>query len=135
VRGPDQILAETKTIAVVGLSDKPDRTSHRIASYLQQEGYRVVPVNPAIDEAIGEKSHPDLTSVTEPVDMVLVFRRSEEVLPIAKQAVTMQAAALWLQDGIVNEDAAELASANGMDVVMDDCAYRWHRRLRSEGKL
>ena len=135
MRGPEQILAETRTIAVVGLSDRPDRTSNRIAKYLQEQGYRIVPVNPTIDEVLGEKSYPDLASVPEPVDMVQVFRRSEEVMPIAEQAVAMETAALWMQDGIVNEEAAELARANGLDVVMDDCVYRWHRRLKREGKL
>ncbi len=135
MRGPEQILKETKTIAVVGISDKSDRASHRIARYLQHEGYRIVPVNPTIDQVLGEKSYPDLASVPEPVDMVQVFRRSEEVLPIAQQAVAMETAVLWMQDGVVNEEAAELARANGLDVVMDDCVYRWHRRLKSEGKL
>jgi predicted CoA-binding protein len=135
MRGPEQILKETRTIAVVGLSDNPDRTSYRVAKYLQGQGYHIVPVNPTIDEVLGEKSYPDLASVPEPVDLVHVFRRSEEVMPVAEQAVAMEAAALWMQDGIVNEEAAELARINGLNVVMDDCVYRWHRRLKSEGKL
>ena len=135
MRSPEQILKESKTIAVVGLSDKPARDSHRVARYLQQQGYRIIPVNPMLAQVLGEKCYPDLASIPEPVDMVDVFRRSEEVLPVAEQAVAIKAKAIWLQDGVINQQAADLAQSGGLDVVMDDCALRQHQRLKREGTL
>ena len=135
MRTPEQILRESRTIAVVGLSNNPQRDSHRVARYLQEQGYRIIPVNPTIADALGERSYPDLRAIPEPVDLVDVFRRSEEVLPVAKQAVAIGARALWLQDGVINEQAAALARDAGLDVVMDDCSLRQHQRLRREGKL
>ena len=135
MRTIQQILRESKTVAVVGLSPRSDRDSHAVARYLQAQGYRVIPVNPAVAEVLGRKSYPDLVSIGEPVDLVDVFRRPETVVPIAQQAVSIGAKALWLQLGIVNEEAAEIARLGGLDVVMDRCTHAEHRRLVREGKL
>lgn len=131
----ERLLKECKSIAVVGLSPKPHRDSHEVARYLQEKGYRVIPVNPAIVEALGEKSYPDLLSVHEKIDLVDVFRRSDRVLPVVEEAVRMGARAVWMQDGIVNEEAAAVARAAGLEVVMDDCTMRVHKRLASEGRI
>lgn len=131
MRGPEQILKESKTIAVVGLSDKPERDSHRVARYLQQAGYRIIPVNPALKHVLDETCYPDLASIPEPVDIVDVFRRSEEALAVAEQAVSIKAKALWLQDGVINEQASAVAKRAGLDVVMDDCTLRVHRRMQA----
>ncbi|CAM3652095.1 CoA-binding protein [Marinicrinis lubricantis] len=115
------ILENTKTIAVVGLSENPERTSHMVARALQEKGYRIIPVNPNAAEILGEKCYPQLTDVPEPVDVVDVFRRSEHVWPVAEQAVEIGAKVLWLQSGIINEEAAQLALDHGLMVVMDRC--------------
>ena len=125
-----QILQETRTIAVVGLSPRPERDSHDVAQYLQRQGYRIIPVNPNIDAVLGERAYPDLLSIPEPIDMVDVFRRSEEVEPIAEQAVAIGAKVLWLQLDVINEAAAAIATAGGLDVVMDRCTLREHQRLQ-----
>ena len=116
----DEQLSNSRTIAVVGLSPNPERPSHYVAKYLQQQGYRIIPVNPAIDEALGEKAYPDLASVPVPVDMVDVFRRSDLVAPVVDEAIEMGARYIWMQDGVVNEEAAEKARAAGISVVMDN---------------
>ena len=113
-------LSNSKTIAVVGLSPNPERPSHYVAKYLQEQGYRIIPVNPLIDEALGEKSYPDLRSVPDPVDMVDVFRRSELVGPVVDEAIEIGARYVWMQDGLVDEDAAARARAAGISVVMDN---------------
>ncbi len=129
------ILKESKTIAVVGLSPKPGRDSHEVAKYLQQQGYRIIPVNPAAERILGERSYPDLKSVPEPVDLVDVFRRPEETPPIARDAVAIGAKALWLQIGIVSDEAAGIARRGGLDVVMDRCSMVEHRRLKAQGEV
>lgn len=116
-----QMLEDTKTIAVVGLSDNPERTSHMVTAEMQKLGYRIIPVNPNVEEVLGEKSYPSLTAIEEPVDMVNVFRRSEFIVPIAEEAVQIKAKYLWLQQGIINEEAAEIAAQHGIKVVMDRC--------------
>ena len=116
----DQILTNSRTIAVVGLSPEPERPSHYVARYLQQQGYRIIPVNPNIAEALGEKSYPDVKSVPVPIDMVEIFRRPEHVVPIVEQAIEVGAKYIWMQDGVVNEEAAALAGAAGLSVVMDN---------------
>lgn len=116
-----ELLKEAGAIAVVGLSDKPDRVSHMVASAMRDRGYRIIPVNPNADEILGEKCYPSLTDVPEPIDIVNVFRRSEEVLPIAEEAVRVGAKTFWLQQGIVNEQAAELCKHAGLKVIMDRC--------------
>ena len=115
------ILQENVTVAVVGLSPKPNRPSHQVASYLQQKGYRVIPVNPGQNEILGEKCYPDLNAVPESVDIVNIFRRSEHVLPIVHDAVASKVKVVWMQEGIINEEAANLAEQNGLIVIMDRC--------------
>ncbi|MEM6284253.1 MAG: CoA-binding protein [Chloroflexota bacterium] len=124
------ILNRTKTIAMVGLSPKSERPSHFVATYLQYEGYRVIPVNPRADEILGEKAYPDLLSIPDDiaVDMVDVFRRPEEVPEIARQAVEIGAKSLWLQLKVVSPEGAQIAEDGGMDVVMDRCVKIEHGR-------
>ena len=122
-------LRESKTIAVVGMSPRPDRPSHYVAKYLMEQGYKVIPVNPAVEEVLGLKSYPDIVSVPEQVDMVDIFRRSSQVPPVVEDAIAAGARFIWMQDGIVNEDAAAKARAAGMSVVMDNCTLREHNRL------
>ena len=131
----ERLLRDSKTIAVVGLSPKEHRDSYQVASYLQAQGYQIIPVNPAAREILGETSYPDLASVPGPVDLVDVFRRSELVPPVVEQAVQIGAKAVWLQDGIVNEAAAARGRSAGLEVVMDDCTMRSHRRLKRAGRL
>ena len=126
-----QILATSKTIAVVGLSNKPERPSHEVASYLQDEGYRIIPVNPHITEVLGEKAYPSLRDVPKPVDIVDIFRRPESVPPIVEDAIAVGAKVVWMQSGIVNEEAAARAEAAGLTVIMDACMRSAHRTLRA----
>jgi len=130
-----RILKQTKTIAVVGLSDKPDRDSYQIASYLQQQGYRIIPVNPRVNEVLGEKAYPSLRDVPDPVDVVDIFRRSEDVPPIVEDAIAIGAKVVWMQAGIVNEEAAARAEAAGLAVIMDACMRSAHRTLRASGRI
>ncbi|MEF3303928.1 CoA-binding protein [Paenibacillus sp. GYB003] len=118
-----ELLRETKTIAVVGLSDKPDRTSYMVSQAMQQKGYRIIPVNPTVQSVLGEKSYPSLEQIDEPVDIVNVFRRSEETVSVAEAATRMKhkPKAFWLQQGIYNEEAAALVRAEGIEAVMDRC--------------
>jgi predicted CoA-binding protein len=116
-----QILQNSKTIAVVGLSDNPQRVSHMVAEAMQRKGFRIIPVNPNTDQVLGEKSYSSLKEIPEAVDIVNVFRRSEQVVPIAEEAAQIGAKVLWLQQGIYNEAAAEIASRAGMTVIMDLC--------------
>jgi predicted CoA-binding protein len=122
----DRILASARTIAVVGLSANPRRPSHGVARYLQRAGYRIIPVNPNLDEVLGERAYPDLREIPQPVDVVDVFRRSEFVGPIVDDAIAIKAGAVWLQDGVIDEAAAARARDAGLDVVMDDCMMRRH---------
>jgi len=116
-----QLLTEATTIAIVGASSNPDKESHGIMQKLQRTGYRVIPVNPRETEVLGERSYPSLIDVPERIDIVDVFRRAEDTPGIADEAVTIGAKALWLQTGIVSEDAAARAKAGGLTVVMDKC--------------
>jgi len=124
-----QLLHNTRTIAVVGLSDKPDRPSHHVAAYLQSAGFRVIPVNPAVLSILGQRCYPTLSDIPEPVDMVDVFRRSDAVPAIAQEAIAIGAKSLWLQEGVIHEQAAEEARAAGLQVVMDKCILKEHERL------
>ena len=124
----DQQLRNSRTIAVVGLSPDSERPSHFVAKYLQENGYRIIPINPLIREVLGERCHADLRSAPGPIDLVDIFRRSEHTLPIVEQAIEVGARYIWMQDGIVNEEAAAMARAAGLSVVMDNCAMREHRR-------
>jgi predicted CoA-binding protein len=125
------LLRRSRTIAVVGLSGNPHRDSHRVALYLQQQGYVIIPVNPSVGEVLGQAALPDLASIGHAVDIVDVFRRPEYVPEIAGSAIRSGARALWLQFDTVDEDAAEAASAAGLDVVIDRCIMVEHRRLTS----
>jgi predicted CoA-binding protein len=116
-----QILEEAANIAVVGLSDKPDRTSYMVAEAMQLRGYRIIPVNPNADQILGEICYPSLSDIPEKVHIVNVFRRSEQVVPIAEEAVKIGAKVFWLQQGIMNHEAAEIASGAGLEVIMDRC--------------
>lgn len=115
------LLQETKVIAVVGLSDKPSRPSYDVSRYMQVHGYKIIPVNPSCTEILGEKCYPDLKSIPIAVDMVNVFRKSEDCLPVAKDAVAIGAKSLWLQLGVINDEAHDFAQAHGLQVVMDKC--------------
>ncbi len=126
----DRILDGTRTVAVVGLSPSPSRPSHGVAAYLQGQGFRVIPVNPNCTEVLGERSYPDLAAVPEPIDLVDIFRRSEFAAPVVEQAVRIGAKYIWMQDGVIDDAAAEVARAAGLAVVMDDCIYRQHRARR-----
>lgn len=122
------ILRESKTIAVVGLSPDPGRPSHDVARYMQAQGYRIVPVNPVIYEALGEKSYLTLRDIPFPVDLVDVFRRSEFVPPIAEDAVKIGAKALWLQLNVISPEGEETAERGGLRVVVDRCLKVEHQR-------
>lgn len=126
----DALLKATRTIAVVGISDKPHRASHEVAHYLLDAGYRIIPVNPVVKEVLGLTCYPDLASVPEPIDMVDVFRRGEEIGPIVDAAIAVGAKSLWLQLGVINEPEAERASVAGLQVVMDRCVKIDHARMR-----
>jgi predicted CoA-binding protein len=124
-----RILASSRTIAVVGLSAESHRPSYFAAKYMQEHGCRIVPVNPRYAEILGERCHASLETIDVPVDIVDVFRRTEEVLPIAVQAIAIGARCLWQQLGIKNAEAARLAEAAGLDAVMDRCVKIEHARL------
>jgi predicted CoA-binding protein len=123
------LLERVKTIAVVGLSPRPDRPSHSVARALQRFGYRIVPVRPALTEVLGEPAYARLTDIPFAVDLVDVFRAPEHVPAIVEEAIAIGAPAIWLQDGVVHEAAAERARAAGLTVVMDRCIYRDHMTL------
>ena len=116
----DEQLNNSKTIAVVGLSGDPDRISFRVTRYMQEQGYRIIPVNPMVEEVLGEKSYPDLKSVPEPIDMVNIFRRSELVPTVVDQAIEVGVRYIWMQDGVIHPEAAAKAEAAGIPVIMDD---------------
>jgi predicted CoA-binding protein len=126
-----ELLARAKTIAVVGLSERPMRPSHGVSAYMQAAGYKIIPVNPRITEALGEKAYPSLLEVplevAGTIDLVDVFRRAEYVDEIVEQAIELKIGAIWLQEGVINERAAEKARNAGMFVVMDRCVLKEHR--------
>ncbi len=127
----ERILAEAKTIAVVGISDRADRPSYAVAKYVRERGYRVFPVNPMITEVLGEKAYGSLSEIPFPVDLVDVFRKSEAVPPIAEEAVRIGARFFWMQEGVANEAAAEVLAAAGIPCVMDRCIKK---ELAKRGK-
>ena len=126
-----EILLSTKTIASVGLSSNPEKVSYGVGAYLLEQRYRVIPVNPTVDEILGEKTYPDLESVPEKIDVVQVFRRPEDIPPVVDSAIKAGAKVLWMQLGIVNEGAAQTAREAGLQVVMDRCMRAEHIRLIS----
>ena len=125
---PD-LFRSVRTIAVVGLSSRRTRPSYGVSEYLQSAGYRVIPVNPGETEVLGERAYPDLDSVPEKVDVVDIFRRSEFVPEIVEAAIRIGAAAIWMQEGVIHEEAAERARQAGLFVVMDRCILKEHRRV------
>jgi predicted CoA-binding protein len=116
-----RIFAENRSIAVVGLSPKTNRPSNQVALYLQQAGYRIIPVNPGQAEILGEPCYPDLQSIPGPVDVVDIFRRSEQVEPVVRDAIAIGAKVVWMQQGIVNVEAAAIGEQAGLTVIMDRC--------------
>ena len=126
------ILTSYRVVAVVGLSPNEERDSYRVAKYMMDQGYRVIPVNPMVSEVLGEKSYPDLSSVPDKVEIVDIFRRANDVPPIVEQAIKIGAKAVWMQEGIINEEAALLARQAGMAVVMDACIKKCHEAMAQE---
>ena len=122
-----ELLKRTRTIAVVGLSDSPLRPSYGVSAYMQTQGYRIIPVNPSIKGSLGEKAVATLADVPEKIDMVDVFRRSEFVPEIVDEAIRLKVPAIWLQEGVIHEEAAEKARSAGIIVVMDKCVLKEHR--------
>jgi len=128
----EKIYKESKTIAVVGASANPKRPSHDVARYLLSQGFRIIPVNPALKELFGEKSYPDLQSIPEPVDVVDIFRNPDAVPEIVEQAIAKKAKVVWMQPGAENMQAAERAMEAGLEVIMGVCMMREHRGLQSK---
>jgi len=127
-----ELLQKNKTIAVVGLSDNPDRASYRVAQYLKNHGYRIIPVNPQLKTCLGETAYPDLLSIPDKVDIVNVFRRSEDVPPIIDDALKIKPNAVWLQLDIINHEAAAMCECAGISIIMDKCIKIEHARLSRE---
>jgi uncharacterized protein len=123
-----EVLKRTKTIAVVGLSDSPLRPSYGVSAYMQSQGYKIIPVNPSIKGSLGEKAVASLADVEEKIDMVDVFRRSEYVPDLVDEAIRLKVPAIWLQEDVIHEEAAEKARKAGIFVVMDKCILKEHRR-------
>ena len=117
----DRILSDSRTIAVVGLSEKPERPSHGVARYLQERGFRIIPVNPNVREVLGEKAYPSLREIPGSVDLVDVFRRPEEMVPVAEEAIRIGARFFWMQEGVTNREAEEMLAGAGIPVVADRC--------------
>ena len=124
-----KILNEYRNIAVVGLSSNPDRPSHGVASYRTEHGYNIIPVNPNAQQILGKTSYPNLSLIPETVEVVDIFRRSEEVMPIVEEAIKIGAKVIWMQEGVINEAAASKAREAGLFVVMDKCMFKEHSRL------
>jgi predicted CoA-binding protein len=127
------LLRSSRTIAVVGLSSKRWRPSYGVSEYLQRQGYRIIPVNPHETEVLGEKAYPDLDAVPDRIDIVDIFRRSEFVPEIVEAAIRRGARAVWMQEGVIHEEAARRAAEAGLIVVMDRCILKEHRKLAGPG--
>jgi uncharacterized protein len=121
------LLQRSKTIAVVGLSDSPMRPSYGVSAYMQSQGYKIIPVNPTIAESLGEKSYPTLRSIPEKIDIVDIFRRPEYLEDIVDQAIELKIPAVWMQEGVINQKAAQKAEKAGIFVVMDLCILKEHK--------
>ena len=130
-----EILLSTKTIASVGVSSNPEKESYDVAAYLKGQGYRVIPVNPTATEILGEKTYASLSDIPDQVDVVQVFRKPEDVPPVVEEAIKIGAKVVWMQAGIVNEEAAQTARKAGLQVVMDACMRATHRRLIGAGLI
>ena len=125
----ENLLRNAKTIAVVGLSNRRSRPSYGVSEYMQSQGYRIIPVNPNETEVLGEKSYSSLNEVPEQIDIVDIFRRSECVPDIVDAAIRIGAKGVWMQEGVIHEDAASKARAAGLEVVMDRCILKEHRKM------
>lgn len=123
-----ELLQRARTIAVVGLSSSPLRPSHGVAAYMQRQGYRIVPVNPTIESALGEKAYPTLLEVPEKIDIVNVFRRPQYVPEVVERAIQLKVPAIWMQETVVHQESAEKARHAGIFVVMDRCILKEHRK-------
>jgi hypothetical protein len=130
----DKILKNFHVVAVVGLSTNKERPSYNVSAYLKEHGYKIIPVNPNEDTILGERCYPSLISIDEQVDIVDIFRRSEEVAGIVDEAIKMGAKVVWMQEGIVNERAAAKARDAGLEVIMDMCMMKEHRKMMKKGK-
>ncbi|HUQ91849.1 MAG TPA: CoA-binding protein [Bryobacteraceae bacterium] len=124
-----ELLQQSRTIAVVGLSGSRFRPSYGVSQYMQEQGYRIIPVNPAETEVLGEKCYPSLEAIPEKIDIVNIFRRSEFVPPIVESAIRIGAKAVWMQEDVVHEGAAQKAREAGLEVVMDRCILKDHRNI------
>lgn len=124
-----ELLTQAKTIAVVGLSSRKFRASYGVSQYMQDQGYRIIPVNPNETEVLGEKAYATLEEVPEKVDIVNIFRRSDQVMPVVESAIRIGAKAVWMQEDVIDEEAAEKARAAGLFVVMDRCILKEHRAM------
>jgi len=122
-----ELLKAAKTIAVVGLSDNPLRVSHGVSAYMQSQGYRIIPVNPRIESSLGERAYGSLGEVREKIDIVNIFRRPEFVEEVVEHAIALKVPAIWMQEGVIHEKAAEKARQAGIFVVMDRCILKEHR--------
>lgn len=126
----DKILREARIIAVVGISDKLGRPSLTVANYLKSQGYDIIPVNPNITDVLGVKCYPDLESIPGDIDVVDIFRKPQDVMPVVESAIRKGAKVVWMQEGIVNEDAARKAREAGMIVIMDRCMLKEHMKMK-----
>jgi predicted CoA-binding protein len=126
-----RLLENARTVAVVGLSANHGKASYRVARYLKSKGYEIIPVNPNESEVLGEKSFPDLASIGKKIDIVDVFRKSEDTPPIVRDAIAIGAGAVWLQEGIISLESYNMAHEAGIPIVMDRCMYKEHRKLKS----
>ena len=129
----EEILNSSRVVAVVGLSLDPNRPSHKIASYLKEQSYKIIPVNPKAREILREVCYPELASIPELVDVVVIFRRSDEVPGIVEEAIKIRAKAVWMQEGVINNGAAARAEESGLLVVMDRCMRKEYMKLQSGG--
>lgn len=127
-----EILKSARTIAVVGLSADEMKPSYGVSEYMQRQGYRIIPVNPSVPEVLGEKSYPTLSAIPERIDIVDVFRRPDAVPGIVDEVIALKVPVLWLQEGVVHEQAAEKARQAGIKVVMDSCILKEHKKRRGE---
>ena len=128
-----KILKSFRDVAIVGVSANPEKPSNIVFKYLTTQGYNVIPVNPTIDEVLGKKCYASLSDIPEKVEVVDIFRRSEDIPPIVDEAIKIGAKAVWMQEGIINDSAAEKAQAAGLLVVMDKCMRKEHIRMTGEG--
>lgn len=124
-----KILNESKTVALVGISDKPERPSHKVAKYLKEHGYTIIPVNPRLNEVLGEKCYENIGEIEVRIDVVGIFRKPEHIPPIVDSAIKIGAKTIWMQEGIINEEAAHKARVAGLTVIMDRCMLKEHSKL------